>query len=216
MQWVNDEWAEIYEKLVQSGEKYFMQCSTNNNGGTPLVTVAGVQDYPLPPDFYKLRGVDVMLNTTQWQNAHRFNFERRNDFPPTSWSWPGVVLYDIYGQPLTSANGTVTPPSLHFLQVPQGGYAFRYWYFQPAMVITQVTDQMDLANGHEKALVFGVCARAALKFRQFEFADRMAAERDKQLQRITEDSHDMDLGEPKMIRVVRGRPSWRVWRWWRW
>jgi hypothetical protein len=210
MEWVNQEWAEIYDRLVMSGEKYFMQT-------VKAVTAAGVADYPLPADFYKLRGVDVQLSATQYFNAHRFNFEQRNDFQLSDWSWPRQVLYDIWGQPLSAIAGTVQPPMLHFVSLPNGAYNFRYYYFQPAVVITAVTDQLDLQNGHEKALIFGVCARAALKLSQWERADRFIAEREKQMQRIIDNMRDMDLGEPKMMRVVRGKPAWRSWRWWgRW
>lgn len=214
MQWVNDEWAEIYEKLVHSGEQYFKTIVT----GT---TVPGQQAYALPADFYKMRGVDVQLNGNLiWSNAHRYNFEQRNDYQLTTlgWVWPGCTLYDIEGTQLAAAVGTVTGPNLTFLPTPPGAFPYRFHYYPPAVPITATTDQMDLQNGHEKALVFGVAARAALKLRQFDFADRMIAEREKQMIRVLEDVRDMDLGEPHMIRVVRGRPAWRLWvarGWWR-
>ena len=204
MQWCNDEWAEIYEQLVLSGESYFLKLGT----GT---TASGTSLYALPIDFYKLRGVDVQLYGSVWFNAHRFNFERRNDyqFLGPSWVWPQTILYDLVGQALTAATGTVEPPQLMFLPTPSGNVSYRFWYFQPAVVLTQATDEMDLENGHEKCLTFAVAARAALKLRQFDFADRMIAERDKQMVRIVDSLRSMDSGEPKTIRIVRGRPAWR-------
>jgi hypothetical protein len=209
MEWINEEWAEIYDKLIMSGEKYWMTTVSS-------ATVFGQTGYQLPNDFYKLRGVEVQLDATQFFNAHRANFEQRNDFLTADWSWPRQVLYDIWGQPLSATSGSVLPPLLKFFPAPSGVYNFNYYYFAPAVVLVNTTDQLDLQNGHEKALIFGVCARAAMKLAQFDRMDRFIAERDKQINRIVNNMRDMDHGEPKMVRIARGRPAWRAYRWWRW
>src|SRR5580658_8762560 len=78
--------AELYDKLTTTYEDY-------NLCPTPFVipVIAGAQNFPMPLDFFKSRGVEVQLAGSQglqWCTIGQFSFEERNlfNFFPMAWN----------------------------------------------------------------------------------------------------------------------------------
>lgn len=106
--------------------------------------------YPLPPDFYKLVGVDVQLNgaaplnsSNGWFTLHRFNNEDRNRF-----SYPGVAVFGWW----TSLFYNLQGDNLWFIPIPQGGQMFRIIYV-PRPPVLNDTGTITLYNVATNAIV---------------------------------------------------------------
>jgi len=196
-EWLNQEWAELYDILIGGVDTYYLKVDAFN-------TTAGTSSYDLPSDYYKTRGVDVKTTTGYFRNAHRFNFEQRNDYPITGWSWPDSIQYDIRASKLT------------FMPSPAGTYAVQHQYIPSAVRMSADSDTIDGVNGWELYVVAGAAMKWALKEDNTELASMLANEKAALRARITSVSRDRDSGEAPKVRVVRGRQSnnvrWRT-RW---
>lgn len=199
---INQEWADLYDFLIESDTKW-------NLTKVPFVTQSGKDNYSFAndlalPDFYKLAGLDVQLSSSQWFPAHRFQFEQRDDYQLSDWSWPRRILYDVWGT------------SIQFVPIPTGAYNVRFFYYPAPARMVNATDTIDGVNGAELAIVYGAAQRAALMLEQFELADRLGQLKMQKWQRIVSTLRDRITGEAPMARVVRGRPANRGFRtWWR-
>ena len=207
LEWLNQAWAELYDLLIKTGEHYFLKQQT-------YTSLNGVTDYPLPDDWYKTVGVDLLVGGF-WQNAHRFQFERRNDYQTVTgdWTWPVDVFFDIWGQ------------ALHFMPVPNGLYPVRHWYYPIAQRMTLndgssppgSASSIDGVNGWEQFAIDWAARKCAQRDENLDLADSigqdMAAKRD----HIIKMASTRNVGEAPTTRIVRGRqgtigPN----RWWRW
>lgn len=73
LEWLNQAWAELYDRLVKAGEHYYL---SQDNFVTTLSDT-----YPIPADHYKTVGVSVQSNG-YYQPIHRFQFEQRDGYLP--------------------------------------------------------------------------------------------------------------------------------------
>lgn len=70
--YINQSYTEFYDLLVVAcGQEYFLNEAA-------IITGGGVDIYDLPPDFYRLLGVDAQINSTQSVTLEPFNFIERN------------------------------------------------------------------------------------------------------------------------------------------
>jgi hypothetical protein len=143
-EWINQGWAEFYDFLVMSGELYYLTSAT-------VAITSGNASYGLPDDYYKTRGVDVLVSGSvsagneRYENAKRYNFEERNDYDVSSWAWPSCVYYDIRGG------------NLHFIPKPASANTVIHHYYPYAARLVNGTDAVDGINGHERyAIVYAV------------------------------------------------------------
>lgn len=195
-EWLCQADADLYDKLVLTGEQYFL-----TNPPPQFVTTSGQQDYPLPPDFYKLRGVDVQVGS-YWSTCHRANFEQRNDFqnlPLTVWDWQALLYYDLYGQ------------YLHFMQVLPGAQQIRLWYY-PVRQRMSLNDgasgansYLDGVNGWETYVIDYAAKMCAVRDENAELAQMLGADIAKTEDRIITMASSRNSGEAPKARVVRGR-----------
>ena len=69
--YINASYAELYDLLTARYEDYFVK--------DPLTfSTSGTSIYPLPADFYKLLGVDLQLDSSNWVSIRKWNFAERN------------------------------------------------------------------------------------------------------------------------------------------
>ena len=200
-EFLNQEWADLYDFLVESDTKV-------NLTKKQFATISGTDNYTFASisasDCMKVAGVDIQLSSTQWFPAHRFQFEQRDDYQLSDWSWPRRILYDVWGE------------SLQFVPIPTGSYNVRLFYYPAPVRMASPTDTIDGVNGAELAIVYGAAQRAALMLEEYELADRLGALKQQKWQRIVATLTDRNIGEAPMARVVRGRPASRGFRtWWR-
>jgi hypothetical protein len=202
-EWINQAWAELYDLLIDTGEKYYL-----TTPAPVFTTSTGTDIYPLPADHYKTLGVDALISGTQWYDLHRYQFERRNDYTITAGDWSGVspVLYDIRAG------------YLHFIPSPPGNYTVRHYYYPAAVRMVNDTDTIDGVNGWELFAINYAAKMLAERDDNAELAAALTQEMLRQSQRITTFASDRNVGEAPQTRVARGR-AWTPGlprRWWTW
>jgi len=194
---LNQAWAKLYRRITNAGEHYYLALANFSTSG-------GTNDYPVPSDYLKTVGLDVQISGTQFFPAHRMQFEQRNDYQLSDWSWPRRILYDIWGQ------------TVHFVPTPGGAFNCRHYYYPAPLRMTAPSDSIDGIDGAELAMVYLAAANAALSLEQWEMADRLEAKVAAEWAEIEMGIRDRNVGEAPMARVVRGRPATRGFRtWWR-
>jgi hypothetical protein len=194
---------------------------TNQGQGlisAPAVTIAGAAGglslaTQMQGSFWKGAGVDVQISTTQFFPADRFQWQQRDDYLTSDWSWPRRILYDYDGGTLDASGADDTV--LKFLPIPSGGYTVRHWWYPaPARMVTP-TDVIDGVAGAEVAMILGAAQTACLQTEQFELADRFAQLKAEKVSRIVTHLRDRNNAEAPRARVVRGRTGARGrYRWW--
>lgn len=208
LEWINQGWARLYDKLVKTGEQYFLY-------STIITTNNGQMDYQLPPDFYKGMGVDIMIGG-YWSPAHRFNFEQRNDYQNVTgdWTWPVFIYYDFWGQ------------QLHFIPTPNGQYPVRLWYV-PVSARMTLNDNanppgslsnIDGINGWEDYCIDWAAKKCAQRDENFDLANSLHQDMLETEAHILSMATSRNPGEAPKARIIRGR----LWspgmprRWWGW
>jgi hypothetical protein len=193
---LNQEWAELYDELIDSGEDYYLSHET-------ISIVAGTQNYAVASNYYKTKGVDVVIGSDRIP-AHRMQFEQRNDYPSNGWNWPHRILYAVWGN------------ELNFVPIPTAAGAVIHWYAPAPLRMSVGTDTIDGVNGAELAMVYGAAQRAAMMLENWDLADHLGAKKQERWARILSTVRDRNIGEAQIARVVRGRPATRNVRgWWR-
>jgi len=69
--YLNNSWGELYNLIVENfNEDYYTTSST-------ISLSSGTDSYSLPSDFYKLRGVDLVVTSTESVPLRRYNWSQR-------------------------------------------------------------------------------------------------------------------------------------------
>jgi hypothetical protein len=192
--YINFAIAELYDLLVASyGEDYFLSSVT----GT---TTNGTTDYSLPSDFYKLRGVDVKLNASDWVNVNKFNFNERNRYEDFgSWTLLGIsnIRYRIMGS------------NIKFTPSPDGSTQYRIWYIPVATKMVNDTDSFDDINQYSDYVIIS----AAMKMLSKEESDVsvLMSERNRIISRIEDSAANRDASEPEAISDIQAEINDALW-----
>lgn len=217
LEWLNQAWTILYDKLIKSGEHYYLR-----GGGTPgdFQTSSQITDYPIPVDHYKTVGLDLLIGGFYY-SAHRFQFEERNNYQSVtgSWSWPIFVWYDLW------------QTNIHFIPTPDGSYPVRHYYYPVAqrMQMTPGTTNIandpiaqnsfiDGVNGWEQFVIDWAAKMCAQRDENFELASSLSADIASHEERILSMVSSRHPMEAPKARVIRGR-AWAPGtprRWWSW
>jgi hypothetical protein len=179
--YINASIAELYDLMVAAyGSDYFL-------ADYSFSIVSGTQNYTLPADFYKLKGIDVNLSNNNWFSIRPFNFNERNRNDNITWgvlSGPSI-RYRIMG------NNVKLSPN------PDSNYSARVWYVPKATVLVADTDVFDDMNQWAEYVI----TDAAIKMMQKEESDTGTLEKQKaELKRRIEIMADnRDAGQPESV-----------------
>jgi hypothetical protein len=199
-EWLNQGWAELYDLLIASGEKYYLTTALGN-------TSNGVEEYAVPADHYKTLGISVQVSGGRPRPAHRFQFERRDDYDPNGWNWPNRVYYDLWGG------------NIHFMPVPSGVYPYKHYYYPAPVRLVNGTDFWDGVAGWEQYAIDWAAKKVAARDDNYELVAVIAGDMTEMKARVKTMADNRIPGEAKRVRVVRGRidplrilqvPRWRA------
>lgn len=180
--YINSSIAELHDILVQSyGSDYFVKSTT-------FLTVQDQQDYPLPDDFFKLKGVDVKLDNSRFTTIERFNFNERNRYELSGvWDLRGIgsIRYRLLGS------------IIKFTPTPDRNVPVKVWYTPRAVELVNDTDILEDFNQWHEYIIVDVAIKMLLK----EESDTTALERQRQrlMDRIEKISQNRDAGKPESI-----------------
>lgn len=214
--YINQSMYELYDLLITTFEDYFIatpaQFSVSGNfnqtylyplpdGAISFTNgITGVAGY-IAPAYYKLRGVDLALNTAQnaWVTINKFTFEDRNTFvyPNTASTIYGVfnLQYRVMGS------------NIEFIPTPSSGQNVRIWYIPRLNQLLQDTDLTSVSiSGWSEYIIVD----AAIKALQKEESDTSVLQAQKMalIKRIEESASARDANQPDKISNVRTNGWW--------
>ncbi len=191
---INGSIKELYDWLVNAGEFYYIATQTIN-------ITSGADSYPLASDFYKLLGVDLVVDTLgNGVTLKPFQFEQRNSylFTPT-WNVVGLsyLRYMLQGN------------NIKFVPVPSGANECKLFYAPAFQNLTTDSATFDGINGWEEFVVLD----AAIKMLAKEESDVsvLAAQRGAMLQRIEDMKVMRDIGSPSRVGDSSRTMPWEFW-----
>lgn len=213
--YINLAMFELYDLLVTTYEDYFIttpaQFTTQPNASQsylyPLPDgyrtyqngITGASGYIAEP-FYKLKGVDLGLNTANnaWVTINKFNFADRNKFvyPNTASTMYGVfnLQYRILGD------------QIEFIPTPSSNQNVRIWYIPR---LKQLLKDTDISSTSVSGWIQYVIVRAAKYALDKEESD--TTKLDSELlflkARIEETAANRDAGQPDHISDTRTNSS---------
>ena len=192
--YVNQSVKELYDRLINAGEYYYLQSAN-------LSVVSGDDTYALPADFYKLLGVDLVVDSQGNAVTLRpFQFEQRNAylFTPT-WNIVGLsyLRYMVLGD------------NIKFVPQPNSPQQIRVWYAPLCSDLVNDSDTFQGINGWEEYVVVDLCIKMLAK--EESDVSVFAAQKAALVQRIEEMKVMRDIGAPGRIADVSRMMPWEFW-----
>jgi len=180
---INNSIAELHDILIQAYDGDYRIIE-----GAETPTVSGQEDYTLPVDFYKIRGVDIKINNDKFQTIDKFNFNERNRFTDRAiWDLTGIpnVRYRTLGN------------NLRFSPAPDQQTTFRIWYIPLATKLVDDSDVFDDINAYSEYVVVD----AAIKMFGKEESDTSDLKDTKAglKRRIEEAANNRDAGDSPSV-----------------
>lgn len=188
--YINLDYQELYGLLVTSFEdNYFLAAPYQfQTDGSTLI-------YPVPSDFFKLRGVDLSLSGTpgSYITLKPFNFRERNRLnnayaPSQSFN----VLQDVRYQ-LNGSGIMLTP-------LAQAGQTIQLWYVPRVQPLINDTDILDGVNGWEQYVIAAVSAKVMIK-QQLDPSEYVARQQ-AMASRIIEEAANRNAGDATTVSDV--------------
>lgn len=189
--YINQSYTELYDLMVQVyGDEYFVATPYQfvTDGRYPAL-------YPLPPQLYKLMGVDLSIaaSTLSWVTLKKFSFISRNRyiFGNTPVSYLGVLnlRYRMLGS------------NIELIPQPSSGQTVQLWYVPRPSVLLADSDILDSVSGWSEYVI----TSAALKAMQKEESDVsvLGAQLLDLRHRIEAAASNRDVGEPECASDIR-------------
>lgn len=189
-QYINGSYSELYDLLTSFPD------SDYNISSFLFTSTSSNSTYPLPSNFYKFRGLDLILNQTNGIPSsitiRPFMFQERNMFNylynPIAMAAMGgsQILYRIEGQNIV----LVPVPNVATLN-------FKGWYIPCITPLVSDSDTLDGVNGWEEYIVCDVAVKMAAK----EETDPTVWAQGKAMMnnRIESMARDRDTGAPQRV-----------------
>lgn len=193
--YINSSIAELHDLLIAAySSDYFINTFA-------FTTVNGTSDYVLPNDFYKLRGLDTSLNSSDnnsWFTLSPFNFNERNRNSDFGW---GLLNGPNIRYRLVGNNVRLSPQ-------PDGAFAMKLWYIPAATKLVADADVLKDVNQYVEYVIID----AAIKMLQKEESDVsiLAAQKQAMYTRIKTMAQNRDADSPETISDVyaENNDSW--------
>lgn len=181
-----DSYGELYDLLVAAFEDYYVT-------ELPFTVVGGSSSFPVPSDFYKLRGVDLQISGDDYVTLAQFNFGERNAKARANnriLYGERAVVYRLMAEVVKLLPESNAP----------GNY--RMWYIPR---VPKLTDDADLVSGVLDFTDY-IAIDCAIKMATKEETDISALSLAKQsiLNRINTMVQSRDAGSPQTITDVTG------------
>ena len=188
LSYINKAYFAWYDVIVGAFEDYFL------SEPTEFTLAAGVSQFPLPSDFYKLAGIDKSgdagsdrfypLRKSKWRERNR----TENSF-------------SSYGRSPTTSYRIIKDKIL-FTPVGGVGGNYKLWYIPLATALVDETDSIDTYNGFEEMLILDVAIQMLIK--EESDTSELRFEKVMEQKRMKDMLVDRDIGESERIEEVGG------------
>lgn len=192
--YINASYTELYDLLIAQYEDYH---ATSSN----ISIVAGTNTYSLPSDFYKLLGVDLVVDAQgNAVTLKPFVFAERNAyvFTPT-WNMVGLAYLRYH----------IIDDSIRFMPVPTTTQTVKLWYVPALTKLSGDSDTVDGVSGWEEYIVVD----AVIKMLQKEESDAQTfmLQKEQLKKRIEKMAANRDPGSPMRVSDTTKRLPWEFW-----
>lgn len=207
-EYLNQGWTKVYRIICRTGLNYYLI-----NPPVAFTAVSGQDTYylttngtappgtaVLPTDMFLVRGLDAQIQQGRWQNLFAYEFEQRNDFQASDWSWPRQPLYDYIGAGPNAA--------IRFIPPPSANTPMRLHYYPAAVRLVNDTDVWDGVNGWELYAVWYAAREMALKDENYELVQPLERKMAEIVQDIQVDASRRNAGMAPKMRRVRYKKNW--------
>ncbi len=191
--WINKSVKTLVDIIVSKyGEDYYSSTYT-------FTTTTNTDLYNLPPDFYKLLGIEAKLSGNDWIELLRLNFRNRNIYNYSPF-YAGYIDYPKYK--LQGSQILLRP-------VPQAGMEVRIWYVNVPGTLVADGDTFDFINGWDDFVACDVAIRC-LNPEESDVSALMA-QKAEITERILRTATFRDAGQPARVTKVMGRRNLYGW-----
>ena len=212
--YINQSMYELYDLLVTTYDDYFLAPSasfvTNLGNAQNFYPIPdGIAQFTdqnnnafIPPPLYKIRGVDLAINTSNNANVtvQKFNFLDRNNYvyPNTASTIYGVfnLQYRLMGN------------QIEFIPAPANNQKITIWYIPRLKELLADTDITTIGNSGWLEYVIIRSAILALTKQESPMADTLSAALLDLRKRIEGAADNRDAGLPDTITNVRQNGYW--------
>lgn len=201
--YINQSYFELYDLLIQKfGDNYYVapQLTITTDGVNSQFALPDGSLYSNAPAFYKMLGVDLVLNTNVPSSAVRleqFDFNNRNDY-----GFPNVQAFGGASNLRYRINGS----KIWFSPLPSANQSIGLWYIPRMTTLSTGTDAVDGVSGWTEYIIID----AAIKCLQKEESDVsvLAVQKGEMIKRIEAAAENRDAGSPPTVADVVGAYPW--------
>jgi len=204
LQLVDRAYKELYDLVVTSYQDYYAE-------DHDFTTVGGVKEYPLPPNFYKLLGVDMYIDADRFVTLRQFMFQERNKYrfnmiTPTI---PAQIMqYHMLGD------------QLRLMPSPTSSTQMKIWYVPRAKNLTvsptpgaDEANEVDCLNGWEDFIITSAAIYILIKEESDPGA--LMAMKEQARERVLSTSINRNTAEPERVYDVGSiADNWRFFYSW--
>lgn len=186
--WINSGLMELYDIVVGAYEDYFTVSTTS--------TITSGSSFALPAAFYKLRGVDYQLTSSDYMNVPQFNFNERNR--QIEWAYSARGNDSIRRYRVIADTLEITPSD-------RASGTYRLWYIPAVTALSSGSDAIPTTlskAGWEEYIVLYAAIKAKLKGE--EDASDMTNQLAALSQRIVSMSANRNADQPERITDLAG------------
>jgi hypothetical protein len=188
--YINEGIGELWDMLVSAnGYAYYGTKST-------ISLVNNTTQYSLPADFYKLHKVIYVGSTA----GGRLELDRLSEADEVALQVARSRVPLYY---------RVRAAYLDVYPAPFGSGTLELSYVPCATKLANDGDTFDGINGFEEYVVCYAARRMAVKDADFELANMIYQDMNRQIERIERMAADRDKGHPERVQDVRGAIQWR-------
>lgn len=193
--YINQSAFELYDLLTTTYEDYNIQTVSFPTDGSAAYNLPNGSNYAAALPFYKLRGVDLALNsiTNSWVSLKKFNFTDRNKYV-----YPNASS-TIYG--VSNLQYRVMGSQIQFIPQPSPGQTIRLWYIPRSVVLLKDTDILDGISGWSEYVIVDAAIKALMKEEQP--TQELMLLKGALIKRIEESAANRDAGQPDTISDIR-------------
>lgn len=200
--YINHSYNELYDMMVQVyGDEYFVSTTAFITDGR----VPGL--YPLPTNMYKLMGVDLGINPSNyaWITLKKFPFAQRNRY--LYGNIPATVI------PATSnLKYRIVDNNILFVPNPSANQSVQLWYVPRPSTLLRDNDMLESMSGWDEVIVVDAAIKALTK--EESDVSVLMAQKQELIRRIQDAASNRDQGMPEVVSDVRplngfwGRYGW--------
>jgi hypothetical protein len=186
--WVNAELSALWDVLINAHEDYCIKREF-------IDVVAGIEDYSMPSDFYKLRKVFPICSGQRSARLRKFDLNRLGE---------ADSLASILTSPIEQTKYRLTGNRMFLHPTPTNAAQLELWYIPQFDPLLNLDDEVDFhfPTGWEQYVVEGVAANALEK--EDLDATPFRTRQKEILARILIMAEDRDVGEPHQMQDVEG------------